>query len=172
MARYKDVEGYRKLFDEEYKKTRKLISEGETHLDNLAEGFSEASRVIDCLPTADVAPKSEVEELLMRLTHAYEKVDMAEDEVERLEQDVTRLEQENEALKDSNEHLVVLLAESKSEVAIEIIQDIAKACAPHNHHLNSLDFEIGYITAMNQVLAQLEEIKKKYTEEGGLYAMC
>jgi hypothetical protein len=53
----------------------------------------------------------------------------------------------------------------KSEVAIEIIQDIAKACAPHDHHLNSLDFEIGYITAMNQVIAQLEEIKKKYTEE-------
>lgn len=63
MARYIDVEGYRKLFDEEYKKTRKLISEGETHLDNLAEGFSEASRVIDRIPTADVAPKSEVEEL-------------------------------------------------------------------------------------------------------------
>ena len=54
MARYIDVEGYRKLFDEEYKKTRKLISEGETHLDNLAEGFSEASRVIDLIPTADV----------------------------------------------------------------------------------------------------------------------
>jgi hypothetical protein len=60
MPRYKDVEGYRKLFDEEYKKTRQLISEGETHLDNLAEGFSEASRVIDRMPTADVAPKSEV----------------------------------------------------------------------------------------------------------------
>jgi vacuolar-type H+-ATPase subunit I/STV1 len=63
MARYKDVEGYRKLFDEEYKKTRELISEGETHLDNLAEGFSEAGRVIDRMPTADVVPKSEVEEL-------------------------------------------------------------------------------------------------------------
>lgn len=60
MALYKDVEGYRKLFDEEYKKTRKLISEGETHLDNLAEGFSEASRVIDSIPTADVAQKSEL----------------------------------------------------------------------------------------------------------------
>lgn len=121
-------------------------------------------RVLMQAQEADVAPKSEVEELLMRLTHAYEKIDIAEDEVERLEQDVTRLEQENETLKDSNEHLAVLLAESKSEVAIEIIQDIAKACAPHNHHLNSLDFEIGYITAMNQVLAKLEEIKKKYTE--------
>lgn len=60
MARYIDVEGYRELFDEEYKKTRKLISEGETHLDNLAEGFSEASRVIDRMPAADVAPRAEV----------------------------------------------------------------------------------------------------------------
>ena len=63
MARYVDMDGYRKLFDEEYKKTRKLISDGETHLDNLAEGFSEASRVIDRMPTADVASKSEVERL-------------------------------------------------------------------------------------------------------------
>lgn len=125
-------------------------------------------RVLMQAQEADVAPKSEVEELLMRLTHAYEKIDIAEDEVERLEQDVTRLEQENETLKDSNEHIAVLLAESKSEVAIEIIQDIAKACAPHDHKLNSLDFEIGYITAMNKVIAQLEEIKKKYKESGGL----
>ena len=64
MARYKDVDGYRKLFDEEYKKTRELIFEGEIHLDNLAEGFSEASRVIDSIPTADVVPKSEVEKLI------------------------------------------------------------------------------------------------------------
>ena len=61
MARYIDVEGYRKLLDEEYKKTRELIYQGETHLDNIAEGFSEASRVIDRMPTADVVPKSEVE---------------------------------------------------------------------------------------------------------------
>ena len=67
MARYIDVEGYRKLFDEEYKKTRKLISEGETHLDNLAEGFSEASRVIDSIPTADVVPRAEFDALRGRL---------------------------------------------------------------------------------------------------------
>ena len=69
MARYKDVEGYRKLFDKEYKKTRQLISEGETHLDNLAEGFSEASRVIDRMPTVDVVPKNEV----AREVEAFEK---------------------------------------------------------------------------------------------------
>ena len=60
MPRYIDVEGYRKLFDAEYKKTRELIYQGETHLDNIAEGFSEAGKVIDGMPTADVAPRSEI----------------------------------------------------------------------------------------------------------------
>jgi hypothetical protein len=54
MSRYIDAELVPSLFDEEYKKTRKLISEGETHLDNLAEGFTEAGRVIRTMPTADV----------------------------------------------------------------------------------------------------------------------
>ena len=54
MSRYIDAELVPSLFDEEYKKTRKLISEGETHLDNLAEGFTEATRVIRTMPTADV----------------------------------------------------------------------------------------------------------------------
>ena len=54
MARYVDVENIKKLFDEEFKKTRKLIDKGEIHLDNLAEGFLEADRVLFKLPTADV----------------------------------------------------------------------------------------------------------------------
>ena len=54
MPKYIDIDGYRKLFDEEYKETKKLIEQGETHLDNLAEGFHEASQVIDRIPTADV----------------------------------------------------------------------------------------------------------------------
>ena len=65
MPRYKDIEHIRKLFDNEYKSTRKLINEGEKHLDNLAEGFSEATRVLDMLPTADVVPRSEVKELIL-----------------------------------------------------------------------------------------------------------
>ncbi len=43
----------KKLFDEEYKKTAALIRDGEEHLDNLAEGFYEADRVIFRLPTVD-----------------------------------------------------------------------------------------------------------------------
>lgn len=54
MARYIDVENFSALFDEEFKKTKKLIEQGETHLDNLAEGFLEADRVIRKIPAADV----------------------------------------------------------------------------------------------------------------------
>ena len=54
MAEYKNVENIRDLFDEEFKKTRQLIQQGETHLDNLAEGFLEADRVLLRIPTSDV----------------------------------------------------------------------------------------------------------------------
>ena len=54
MNRYIDVENIRTLFNDEYKKTLELIQQGETHLDNLAEGFKEASDIINQLPTADV----------------------------------------------------------------------------------------------------------------------
>lgn len=53
MARLINAENYRNLFNEEFKKTMALIHKGETHLDNLAEGFTEADRVIRALPTID-----------------------------------------------------------------------------------------------------------------------
>lgn len=48
-----DADNVRDLFDAEFKETRKLILAGETHLDNLAEGFTEADRVIRQMPTVD-----------------------------------------------------------------------------------------------------------------------
>lgn len=48
-----DADNVRNLFDAEFKETRKLILAGETHLDNLAEGFTEAARVIRQMPTVD-----------------------------------------------------------------------------------------------------------------------
>ena len=48
-----DADNVRGLFDAEFKETRKLILAGETHLDNLAEGFVEADRVIREMPTVD-----------------------------------------------------------------------------------------------------------------------
>lgn len=44
------------LLDKEYKETVKLIDEGETHLDNLAEGFAESIKVIRELPEVDAMP--------------------------------------------------------------------------------------------------------------------
>lgn len=48
-----DADNVRGLFDAEFKETRKLILAGETHLDNLEEGFAEADRVIRGMPTVD-----------------------------------------------------------------------------------------------------------------------
>ena len=44
------------LLDKEYKETVKLINEGEVHLNNLAEGFTESIKVIRELPEVDAVP--------------------------------------------------------------------------------------------------------------------
>ncbi len=52
-----DADALPKMFDAEYKQTMKLIWGGETHLDNLAEGFAEAIRVVKYIaPTVDAVP--------------------------------------------------------------------------------------------------------------------
>lgn len=51
----------------------------------------------------------------------------------------------------------------KTDVAREIIAEIAPHCAGKVCH--NLDFTMGYLTAMNKVLAELAKIKQKYTEE-------
>lgn len=48
-----DYDAVRTAFDEEFKKTKQLIKSGETHLDNLAEGFTEADRVLRTMLTVD-----------------------------------------------------------------------------------------------------------------------
>lgn len=46
-----------RLFGEEYEKTKELIHNGETQLDSLAEGFTEADHIIKyVLPTVDAVP--------------------------------------------------------------------------------------------------------------------
>lgn len=142
MARYKDVEGYRKLFDEEYKKTRKLISEGETHLDNLAEGFSEASRVLDRIPTADVVPRADFADQKAIADMCAEVIARQDKEIEGLEQDVTRLEQEKDAL-------IKNYSECMRDYARKIFADFTK----HKVCTNEEDYRV------------LAELKKKYTGE-------
>lgn len=48
-----DYDAIRTAFNAEFKSTRKLIESGETHLDNLAEGFTEADRVLYRMSTVD-----------------------------------------------------------------------------------------------------------------------
>lgn len=50
-----DYNMVKKLFNEEYKKTRQLIQAGESHLDNLAEGFLEADHILRDLPSINIS---------------------------------------------------------------------------------------------------------------------
>lgn len=52
-----DADEALRLFGEEYKKTKELIHNGETQLDSLAEGFTEAYHIIKyVLPIVDAVP--------------------------------------------------------------------------------------------------------------------
>ena len=52
--RLTDADEALRLFGEEYKETKELIHNGETQLDSLAEGFTEAHHIIKyVLPTVD-----------------------------------------------------------------------------------------------------------------------
>lgn len=41
-----DADELRKLFKEEYKRTKRMINDGQTHLDTLAEGYTEADHLL------------------------------------------------------------------------------------------------------------------------------
>lgn len=52
-----DADEALRMFGEEYEETKELIYNGETQLDNLAEGFTEADHIIKyVLPTVDAVP--------------------------------------------------------------------------------------------------------------------
>lgn len=52
-----DADEALRLFGKEYEETKKLIHNGETQLDSLAEGFTEAHHIIKyVLPTVDAVP--------------------------------------------------------------------------------------------------------------------
>lgn len=41
-----DADELRKLFKEEFKRTKQMINDGQTHLDSLAEGYAEADHLL------------------------------------------------------------------------------------------------------------------------------
>lgn len=46
-----DADNTLKAFAAEYRKTKELIDSGESHLDNLAEGFTEAAHIVKYIAT-------------------------------------------------------------------------------------------------------------------------
>ena len=161
MARYIDVEGYRKLFDEEYKKTRKLIAEGETHLDNLAEGFSEASRVIDSIPTADVVPKSEADFLRKTIAeNAQRALEITLEEIEKAKVETDLYKRQVDELEDELATAYDRLENARQEVAREIFEEIEKLS---HRFMNDEHYIFG------DMVWDIAELKEKYTkkDEGG-----
>ena len=68
MARLIDADKALEMFRMAYKETENLVHRGETHLDNLAEGFTETAHIIKYLvPTVYAVPLPEFIELLNRL---------------------------------------------------------------------------------------------------------
>lgn len=52
-----DADNALKAFAAEYRKTKELIDSGESHLDNLAEGFTEAAQIVKYIATTvDAVP--------------------------------------------------------------------------------------------------------------------
>lgn len=52
-----DADNALKAFVAEYRKTKELIDSGESHLDNLAEGFTEAAHIVKYIATTvDAVP--------------------------------------------------------------------------------------------------------------------
>lgn len=52
-----DADELRKIFKEEFKRTKQMINDGQTHLDNLAEGYAEADHLLRFMAlTVDAVP--------------------------------------------------------------------------------------------------------------------
>ncbi len=148
MTRYVNIENFPKLFDEEYKKTKELISQGETHLDNLAEGFLEADRVLRKMPTADVVPKSEVDwnSIPVDVSEA-----LKQRAVEKAKTDVAR------------EIFEELVREVYSKIPDKILPVTFGEMSRHLDYNDGLNF--GSRNAYFDTLKIIAELKKKYTEE-------
>lgn len=51
-----DADYVQQLLRAEYKNTKQLIKRGETHLDNLAEGYTEAVHIMNNVPVVECTP--------------------------------------------------------------------------------------------------------------------
>ena len=135
--------------------------------DHYTTGYDDAVDAIDNFPTADVAPKSEVDNLeytLMGVMHSVDKW---------LDGDELKQDEVNRAIA-MREKTLRIIESVKIEVAREIYEEMAKFVGskipPQVRPIfkNDSDFERGFrdgkTDALIEVFVQLAELKKKYTE--------
>jgi chlorite dismutase len=157
MARYIDADRF---------KIRLEKAMGKMHLINGVKGVDVGAviKALDMQPTADVAPKSEVDRLQEELTKAeadvrnYMKVAEYQQslsvkryhEIKQLKEDVDRLQ-------DINNRQVEDIQLAKAEVAREIFAEIENSISP----MLGLEDDKEYAAILATTFA---ELKKKYTE--------
>lgn len=101
-----------------------------------ADAFQDFSDLVEQTPTADVAPRSEVE----------------------------KLEEHIDDLNDSKEHLCVMLEEARADVAREVFEKIEGQLRGTLDHFRQ-NYDVRESGAIIVALSQIAELKKKYTEK-------
>lgn len=93
-----DADELRKLFKEEFKRTTQMINAGETHLDTLAEGYTEADHLLRFMAlTVDAVP---VTALLTLRDELYEDDQITMRGLKKLNQLISEYDSQREAGKD------------------------------------------------------------------------
>lgn len=116
-------------------------------------GVEGAMKELDYVPTADVAPKSEVERLNKELDELAEEHSDLIVEKDELFDIAEKRQVEIEALKIANEKMYSAIEATKVEVAREIFEEIER------NIINS-NFEFMFVNKK-----YFAELKKKYTED-------
>ena len=124
-------------------------------------GLKSAISFAETLPTADVAPKSEVDRLVDKWIGSGE---LTPDEktlrlIEQLRDEAKRYERYY-----FNHEYDKLIAEAKAEVAREIFEEIKGSIAVHAYTSKSEDYADGAFDTIEWVDSKIAELEKKYTE--------
>lgn len=120
------------------------------------------------IPTADVAPRAEVEKLQEVNADLNESLRLACEANKDLQAEVERLQIEIQALNIANEKMYIANKESKAEVVKEIIGIIGKRNESNNEHACGVKSEIlsALYRGKEDAYRDIKEIlEQKYMEE-------
>lgn len=116
--------------------------------------YKSGVKVLDMInqePTADVAPKSEVD----KWYHEYHVIKDALKQEKMYHRGTEKLA----------DKYYTELQTAKSEVAREIFKEIAETCVPETPEECGRETKIGYLMGVNAFLENILKFKQKYTED-------